>query len=384
MNPIAYLLVSLQFTSLMLAIIFLIAWFEFGRHKYALLWSIAFFIASVQWVLNLGSQYFFASYDAYWLTVNLISIVTTALALAGHRLRVRLQNRLSWYLLAGGITWVLVACFTLQQPHVGLRTAIVPLYTAVIMLLLTCAVLRYPRVTRPAEWGLATVTALFAICETAAAAVVLSGGAAGNASVQAKYLTINFLSLPAIYTGMGLFTVLILASDMSKEMKSLALMDSLTGILNLRGLREEAGRLLAAARRKSEPLSVLICDLDFFKAINDRYGHAAGDNVLRQFATHLRAQARAYDVIARVGGEEFVVLLPNTSLQAAAMLAERLRTSLASLVVNVDVDAVQVEASFGVAAFGDTDKDIVDLVKRADTALYQSKRNGRNQVTLAP
>ena len=97
MNPIAYLLVSLQFTSLMLAIIFLIAWFEFGRHKYALLWSLAFFVASVQWMLNLGSQYFFASYDFYWLIVNLISIVTTALALAGHRLRVSLQNRLIWY-----------------------------------------------------------------------------------------------------------------------------------------------------------------------------------------------------------------------------------------------------------------------------------------------
>lgn len=383
MNPLAYLLVSLQLTSLMLAVIFFIAWKEFGRHNYALLWSVAFFVATIQWVLNLGSRHFFSSYELYWLLVNLISVVTTALALAGHRSRVGLKNNLAPYFAFGGGTWLLVAWFSLQQPHVGLRTAIVPLYTAVMMALVAHAVTRSRPRVQPAEWGMATVAMAFALCEVAAAVVILGGGAAGNPEAQTRYQAINFLALPAIYTGMGLFTVLVLASDMSKEMKTLALMDPLTGLLNVRGFQDQANRLFAAARRDHAPLSVIVCDLDHFKAVNDQYGHAIGDQVLTHFAKHLRKNARALDVIGRMGGEEFVLFLPNASLEIANARAETLRTSLAPLDAAADAPSIRVEASFGVALLSAADKDLAHFVRRADAALYQSKRTGRNRVTVA-
>ena len=189
--------------------------------------------------------------------------------------------------------------------------------------------------------------------------------------------------MPAIFTGTGLFTVLIIASDMSEKMKALALMDSLTGALNLRGFHDAAHRLLATARRNNSPLCIITSDVDHFKVVNDLHGHATGDDVLRQFSAHLQAQARTSDVVARIGGEEFVVLLPDTNLDATSAAAERLRASLSELAIRSDNISVTVQASFGVASLNGKGDTIAELMRRADAALYQSKRNGRNQVTVA-
>jgi diguanylate cyclase (GGDEF)-like protein len=392
MNPLAYLLISLQLTSVMLAVVFLIAWLNFGRRRHALLWSLAFLVAAVQWLLNLTSQKLPVSYDTYWQIVNLTSILTVSLAVAGHRLRVGLPNRLGWYF-GGGITVAAaIAWFTFGSPHVGLRTAIGPLYAALMLLLCIRAILLRPRQALIAEWSMAAVTAIFAACETAAAIAVLSGGAEGTPTSRALYQAINFLSLPAAYTGMGLFTVLILASDMSKDMRVLALTDSLTGVLNLRGFDEAAARAIATARRTGTPLCAIACDLDHFKSINDRFGHSVGDEALRRFASHLRARLREEDIIGRIGGEEFMLLLPRTSLQDAAETAERLRAELPMLpggtgTGGTGTSEILLQASFGVATLGDAGDDIVRLKHRADAALYTAKRGGRNRVsigTLAP
>lgn len=379
MNPLVYLLISLELTSLVLAAIFFIAWHSFGRRRYALLWSAAFLFAAVQWVLNLAIQSL--PVPVYWVSTSIASVFTLSLSLAAFRLRAGLTNKLQWYVAAGIAVVAAIAWFTIYQRHVGLRTAIGPLYATLIMVGCIHAI-SYRQQIQPAEWGMIAMAGIFGLCEAAAAFAILSGGAAGDPSSLELYRQINFLSLPAAYAGMGLFTVLILASDMSKEMKALALTDSLTGVLNVRGFAEAAGRLLSASRRSRSPLSAVACDIDHFKSINDRFGHAAGDEALRHFAQHLLGSVRMHDVVGRTGGEEFVLLLAGTTLECAVEKAERLRASISTLATDHGTNRIQIEASFGVAAIAGQEDDIAQLIQRADTALYHSKRDGRNRVTF--
>lgn len=382
MNPLGYLLVSLEFTSLMLAAVFLIAWFNFGRRRHALLWSLAFFIAAIQWLINLTIASSMP-YPAYWLVVSLTSIGSLSLALAGHRLRAGLDAGWGPLLVGAFVVEGSIAWFTLIQPHVGLRMAIGPFYGALTLGLCVPAILRQRGLALPSEWGAAIVTGIFAFCEGAAAVAILSGGAEGSKASQAIYQGINFLSMPAAYTGMGMFTLLVLAADISQEMKMLALKDSLTGVLNVRGFEEAANRAVSGARRRGTALSAIVCDIDHFKSINDHHGHAIGDQALRRFAEHLVGGARPQDVVGRVGGEEFVVLLPNTPLAAAVDVAERLRTSLASWSVDAHPAPFQVQASFGVADLASQEDKLEALLRRADAALYVSKHEGRNRVSVA-
>ena len=382
MNPVAYLLVSLAFTSVMLTVVFFIAWLSFGRRRYALLWSLAFLFAALQWVLNLSSRSLPLSFPAYWLIVSLASVLTLSLGLAAFRLRAGLPNKIGWYVFGAAVDLGAIAWFVLVREHTGLRTGIGPLYAAVIMGLCIHAI-AHTRRLEPADWGMLVTAGIFGACEALAGVAMISGGAAGTQASLELYRAVNFLSLPAAYTGMGLFTVLILASDLSKEMKQLALSDSLTGVMNRRGFTEAAGRALAAARRKGAPLSAIVCDVDHFKLINDRHGHAIGDRALQQFTQHLQRNARPQDAIGRIGGEEFAVLLPDTAVEVATAIAERLRTTLAGMVVSHEAAAIQMQASFGVAALRGDDEDILHLIERADAALYRSKRDGRDRVTVA-
>jgi diguanylate cyclase (GGDEF)-like protein/PAS domain S-box-containing protein len=156
--------------------------------------------------------------------------------------------------------------------------------------------------------------------------------------------------------------------------------DHLTGLANRRALYEAAELELQRWRRAPRPLSVLMVDADHFKAINDRHGHAAGDAVLRQLAAALSACFRAVDVVARLGGEEFVVLLPGTSPEGAQTVAARLCDHVASQVVQVGEQAVRCTVSVGVAVMDETLDGVDALLARADQALYAAKAQGRNRV----
>jgi len=223
------------------------------------------------------------------------------------------------------------------------------------------------------------VLGAFALCETAAAVAALPGTESG----LRWYKAINFLSLPSVYIGTGLFMVLNIASDMSEEMKSLALRDPLTGLLNRRGFQEASERQLAEARRRGTAVSVIVTDVDRFKAINDGHGHAAGDEALARFADCLRSVDRERHVIGRIGGEEFALLLPDTPAPAAIDLAEQLRTSLTTVEIDTGKATIGMRASFGVTALDAGDTGIEALLSRADAALYRSKQLGRDRVTLA-
>jgi len=161
-----------------------------------------------------------------------------------------------------------------------------------------------------------------------------------------------------------------------------AAFDALTGLSNRRNAHDILERMVARAHRSVRPLSVITLDLDHFKQINDRYGHPAGDAVLAAVGAALAHAVREGDVPARVGGEEFLVLLPDTGEDEAGQIAERLRFTIASLDIPEARGAIT--ASFGVNSLAHPDAGVAELLDRADVALYQAKRAGRNCVETAP
>lgn len=163
------------------------------------------------------------------------------------------------------------------------------------------------------------------------------------------------------------------------ELRRVAMTDSLTGVLSRRAFRDEGARALALALRYGHPLACIMVDLDHFKAVNDGYGHPAGDRVLSAMASACRRELRTSDAFGRVGGEEFAVLLPHTDLASGMMVAEKLRAAIAQLRVATPAGPLRVSASFGVAALDATVTELDGLLRNADAALYAAKAGGRDR-----
>ena len=172
-----------------------------------------------------------------------------------------------------------------------------------------------------------------------------------------------------------------LVADRTAELERLATTDALTGALNRRRLFEVAAAELARAARYEHPLCLAMLDLDHFKSINDRYGHAVGDEALRAVTAVVRERLRAVDVLGRYGGEELVVVLPQTAREAALVALERIRAAVAELRL-VSQPEARVHISGGlVQARHDETLDVA--LGRADAAMYEAKRGGRNRIVVA-
>ncbi|TWA74597.1 response regulator receiver modulated diguanylate cyclase [Azospirillum brasilense] len=167
---------------------------------------------------------------------------------------------------------------------------------------------------------------------------------------------------------------------------SMALTDSLTGVFNRRYINAHLPRLLERAIDNHKPVAVLLFDIDHFKVVNDSYGHTAGDEVLKEVSNRASRNLRTFDLVARLGGEEFVVILPDTDAEAALTVAERLRTRIADTLFKVSADAgeIPVTVSIGVAVGGRLGDTAEGLIRRADDALYEAKRAGRNRSVVDP
>jgi two-component system cell cycle response regulator len=167
--------------------------------------------------------------------------------------------------------------------------------------------------------------------------------------------------------------------QMSIEM---AITDALTGLFNRRYMESHLGTLIEQAASRGKPLSALVLDIDYFKSINDSHGHDAGDDVLRDFALRIKRSIRGIDLACRYGGEEFVIVMPETDMAVAAMVAERLRRRIAAepFAIAQGSRQIPVTISIGIAGLRGKDDTAAALLKRADQALYRAKRDGRNRV----
>ncbi len=170
---------------------------------------------------------------------------------------------------------------------------------------------------------------------------------------------------------------------LQEKLREQATRDPLTGLYNRRYLDESLGRELISAERHGYPVSVIMGDLDHFKLINDVYGHLGGDEVLRTFGDLLKRQVRGSDIYCRYGGEEFLLVLPQTSAENAARRAEQLRSAMAAAPVPYGGSTIAVTASFGVATFPRDGRTGDHLIAAADSALYEAKAAGRNRINVS-
>jgi diguanylate cyclase (GGDEF)-like protein len=192
--------------------------------------------------------------------------------------------------------------------------------------------------------------------------------------------TFSFLTpiLIGVMTALGV--IWLAMAQLQHELEAQSQIDSLTGLLNRRALEQIGTEAIESARRKSAALSLIILDLDHFKSINDEHGHDGGDAALHHAARCLRDNLRQIDHVARLGGEEFVAVLPDTTHSHAAEIAESLRSCLANLTVEHQSQKIRLSASFGVATMLPTDTDWLEILRRGDRALYLAKEQGRDRV----
>ncbi len=362
--------------SAMLAVIQFVVWRTVERRPHALFWALTFTVATLNGATNAASG-LFPNRLVYWVLVNALSVSIPVLALLGFRSRAGL--RLRWPLLLGLAVCaeLVVVWFTLVDHHMGLRMFVAPAFAFAMTMWAAWVVSRVDRSLRAAEWGMALLLAVFAITQLASGIAALLQGPEQQDAYLDLYRRISFLTQPASFAGLGIFSILIIADDLSRRMSTLAMTDELTGALNRRGFFEAAARTLAQAKRAGQPVTAVLADIDHFKQLNDRHGHHAGDEALRRFAASLGSVLREGDLLARVGGEEFVVLLSGLDSAQALPVAERLRERVARVSAE---EHISLTASFGVAPVRDSVHRALDA---ADDALYRAKEAGRDRVSVS-
>jgi diguanylate cyclase (GGDEF)-like protein len=285
-------------------------------------------------------------------------------------------------LIGGGVLW-LAACMSedfAQWP--AARIVLSSLIIATYAFLTAAELARERRNALRRRWPALLVPLLHAVLFLFPIPLAsLLPGDHGSVPVGTVWVAL-FVMEAMLYAVGTAFIVLVLAKEQTLRIhKDAAVTDELTGLLNRRGVLQAAQRMIADQAGKREAVTALMFDLDHFKKINDRFGHAVGDKALHVFATTASVSVRATDVIGRFGGEEFVALLPGT-LADAKVVGERIRKAFAAAGAMVAGHELNATVSVG-AACGTSGTDIVTLLASADAALYRAKANGRNRVELA-
>ena len=193
----------------------------------------------------------------------------------------------------------------------------------------------------------------------------------------------SMLPIGLIFLTMVLIVLALIMKMKTNELRQTVRLDSLTNLLSRKTILEQAKIELSRSRYSGNPFSIIVLDIDNFKNINDLYGHQAGDDVLQRISACLKQSIRKTDMAGRIGGEEFIILLPDTNEDNAVTIAEKVRNSIERLNFDSDIkpELEMVSASFGVSTAVDKSKNFKDLYAQADKALYKSKRDGKNKVS---
>ncbi|HWV22155.1 MAG TPA: GGDEF domain-containing protein [Devosia sp.] len=260
----------------------------------------------------------------------------------------------------------------------GIGTGLLNIFAAVLLVLCAIEHWRSNDHLHLALNANAILYCITALSFLACAAVLLADGDAVISRPPSNWAE-DFNSIMSLVglTGIGALTLTLHYARAAHRHHTEANTDSLTGVLNRRALFDRFG-----ATMQPNSIAVLMFDLDHFKQVNDRFGHAQGDRVLERFADVLRQEIRSGDVASRIGGEEFCVVLTDIDQETAQTIAERIRKAFADLAVAIDDNGLIATVSIGLAIPA-TEEDFSALLNRADAALYQAKNGGRNQVRLA-
>ena len=311
---------------------------------------------------------------ANWLVVTVVGVVLLA-ATGVVALRPRALRLTERVLVAAAVAAFLVALAAVVAS--SLRSPGGHVDDVVRIALWTAAIAGFAHLALPAPWPGRVSWGLWTML-VVASGVVLALEASATVGDRTTLIEAVLVQGCALVLIGGIVRVTGSERERATAMASLATSDALTGLLNRRGAEERLQAEVDRSRRYGHPLSVAWFDLDHFKQVNDRYGHEVGDVVLSAIATVVRRSVRAPDSVARWGGEEFAVVLPEQGLDEASRTAERLRQAIEGLELDLPGEE-RVTASFGVAELGPTES-VADLVRRADQSVYAAKHGGRNQV----
>lgn len=369
---------SLAIASLLIGFALFVAWWQFGRKTHALIWACSFMAAAIGHGTRIIGGPLSGHSDLLAMLACHASVASFAFLAWGFRLRAGRDNRLTFAFWGVAVLALLFCYFIIGGAEGRMLNRIITAAADAVMVAVIVATIR--TTSRRAK----VLRALFVIygayiCSVAIAAFLArDGGSIGGP----MFFAVLSIGTPTGMIGTGLLTLLIVAADLAEDLRRQAVADPLTGLLNRRGLEQRMAVLLAPRRVVRPPLVVVLADIDHFKSINDRLGHAAGDAVIRAFATHLQMAVQPQDLVARIGGEEFALVLPDRDIHEAVALIEKMRAGVPQ-VLRTLVPACDVTASFGIALVGDGETFDATL-GRADSALYRSKKGGRNAVTLEP
>jgi diguanylate cyclase (GGDEF)-like protein len=365
--------------TVLLGLFLLHAWLQEGNRALAW-WSLGYLIGSASGVLWRFGDAVAPAVPAGTSTVLLFAAVgmTWSGARSFHGRPIR------WPVMAfGAAFWMVASFFPAFVESAASRIVVSALIVAGYTFLTAAELRRERRRSLIRRWPAIFVPMLHgAIFLLPVALATLCRTGEGGQGLARGWIAVFTIEIVLYVVGTA-FIVLILAKDLTvNRYKMAAATDPLTGLLNRRGFFEAAGSLMAISRRRHmAPISVLAFDLDHFKAINDKSGHAAGDAVLQLFAKVARDTLRATDIVGRLGGEEFVAVLPSTAAEAT-VAAERVRAALAATGIVRNGRRITATVSIGVAS-GSPASAIDLLITRADDALYRAKANGRDRVEIA-
>lgn len=373
------LFLSYALAMLLLGAALTIAWAKFGRDRHAALWAGAFYAVACSYALIAVALASPARRTPIVAVADIFAFACSACLAWGFRVRSGRHGGVSIL-----VAWIVpaLAMTALFVPLDQNWLRIVPTTCNALLCVMSAIALRAgPRpndaAARATFLMLIAFAALHGVCAILAMRITPD-----RPEALALFRTVALHSVPVGMTGLGLFMMLLIASDLAERLHRLAAYDPLTGVLNRRGIEAAAARLVAQSVRQDRPLALAIADLDRFKSINDRFGHSTGDAVLRCFARHCEAIVRTGDVVGRLGGEEFVVLMAGATTGAAAQAVDRLRAELPAALDACGLPG-SVTASFGIAALEGRGDGFAAMLERADAALYGSKDDGRDRVTLA-
>lgn len=372
------LLFVMMLLSGVLCAVFLAAYATMEQPRHALTWAACFAAGAAQWAVNLIAVAFSTTAPWTWSMAMLTGTGSLFLAVVGYRQRSGLPVH-------ARLMTVLLALVMAGAVVTRLSWARLDLY---LMLLPACATLMFPFVVhamlvRPGprstgERVAIAITVLLNLFEAVLTVLAARIGAPPDPGALALYRVVLMAGLPTLYIAMGISGLFVLMADQTSALNRLARRDALTGLLNRRGFRDTVGERLAESRRGC----IVIGDIDHFKRINDRFGHAAGDLALKRVARALAADAREDDVVGRIGGEEFALFLAGADIGSAGAFVERLRIAIAAIAFPEHADLC-VTMSFGVAPCRVKRDDLDSMLDRADKALYRAKTAGRDRVVAA-
>jgi diguanylate cyclase (GGDEF)-like protein len=290
------------------------------------------------------------------------------------------HHRIVWPLYGLALVGVLIGCSIERDVSIGLLS--LDLLDIVLFSLVARDLLTNFRGRGRAHYFTGYANILFIALLVGSAIVLVTGPRQTEITEWFANTGAFGLGATCFAAAIGAVNFLLLCNDeFNQRLLTMAATDPLTGLANRRKLMERGAEEIVRLQRFKQPLTLIMIDLDHFKVVNDTHGHAIGDQVLKETAHACVGTLRDIDMVARAGGEEFAILLPQTPLARALEVAERLRQAIARIDIAANSARVTITASLGVAEHIATDTSIDQLMIRADRALYRSKADGRNRVS---